>query len=136
MFQEGTAATASATASKRGNVANLKPFKKGQSGNPKGRRVETEEQKLQKLIRKYADKAVNAYVDCLDDPDAPHSAKIQAATALLDRGFGKPKQEMDLHATVSIDEAFEGLLLRLNAARHGAVIDADAEEVPMLEAAE
>ena len=28
----------------------------------------------------------------MDQPDAPHAARVTAATALLDRGWGKPAQ--------------------------------------------
>lgn len=113
-------------------VSGLKPFKKGQSGNPAGRRKETDEEKLNKLVRNYADKAVNAYVACLDDAEAPHSAKIAAATALLDRGFGKAKQEVDMNAKLDISTAFEQLIGRLNG-NDNRLIDAEAE---VIEAAE
>ena len=29
------------------------------------------------------------------DPAAPHAARVSAATALLDRGHGKPRQELE-----------------------------------------
>jgi hypothetical protein len=57
---------------------------KGVSGNAGGRpRVVAE---IQDLARQHGAEAIRALVECLKDP----KQKVAAATALLDRGFGKP----------------------------------------------
>jgi len=36
--------------------------------------------------------------------DAPHSSRVAAATALLDRGWGRPKQEMSIEHKRTLGE--------------------------------
>ena len=43
----------------------------------------------------FAAEALQALVDVLRDQEAPHAARISAATAVLDRAFGKPRQEIE-----------------------------------------
>ena len=62
------------------------PFHKGQSGNPGGRPKEFEE--LKALARSYTAAAIEALGEALKNP----KERVQAATALLDRGYGKPHQ--------------------------------------------
>ena len=45
---------------------------------------------MESKARQHADKAVKTLADGLDDEDA--RVRLAAATALLDRGFGKPAQ--------------------------------------------
>lgn len=56
----------------------------------------------------HTEKAVMALVAVLDNPKAPPAAKVGAATAILDRGYGKPTQIIDAQVTVfdrmTIDE--------------------------------
>ena len=44
---------------------------------------------LKELASQYTEKAIQAFVDVIDDPDSPAAAKVQAAERLLDRGYGK-----------------------------------------------
>ena len=65
-------------------------WKPGQSGNPGGRpRVLRD---IQELAQQHTDKAVEALVAALDDP----RSCVAAASALLDRGYGKPRQTTEL----------------------------------------
>ncbi len=47
---------------------------------------------LKELAREYTEEAVGALVRVLRDKEAPASAQVAAATAILDRGHGKPTQ--------------------------------------------
>lgn len=69
-------------------------FKKGQSGNPKGRpkHVMSDGRSVAEAARDYGEKALKALSDVMEDAKAPPSARVSAASALLDRGFGKPTQ--------------------------------------------
>lgn len=64
-----------------------KPFKPGQSGNPGGRPKIIGH--IRDLARQYTELAINTLADTLTDKKAPYAAKIAAAQALLDRGWGK-----------------------------------------------
>ena len=68
-------------------------FKPGTSGNPGGRPKGAAE--LEALSRQHAPAAIRALVKALDD----ERLCVQAAAALLDRGFGRPAQT--LNANVS-----------------------------------
>ena len=75
-------------------------FAPGHSGNPVGRPRQTpEEFELLTRIRSLSDKAVAALESVLDDEDAPADAKIRAATIVIERQLGKPRQEIDQNVT-------------------------------------
>lgn len=85
------------------------PFVKGQSGNPGGKsKVLADGRTLTDLAREHTPKAVQALVDVLANSEASDAAKVSAATAILDRGWGRPKQ--DLGIEMKPDEATAGLL--------------------------
>jgi hypothetical protein len=65
------------------------PWVKGESGNPGGRPKELEG--IQKLARENAPLAIQTLVEVATKGKS-ESARVTAANALLDRGFGKPKQ--------------------------------------------
>jgi hypothetical protein len=46
--------------------------------------------------KEYTDEALQALADILKSQNAPAAAKVSAATALLDRGYGKPVQSTEL----------------------------------------
>lgn len=84
-------------------------FQAGQSGNPGGRPkiVLPDGRSLQDLAREYTESAVATLVDVMTDEAAPQPARVSAASAILDRGWGRPKQEIDageniLHALADI----------------------------------
>jgi hypothetical protein len=72
-------------------------FVKGKSGNPSGRpkNLLPDGRSLADLCKAETPKAVQALIGVLDDAQAPHSAVVSAATAILDRGWGRPKQEIE-----------------------------------------
>lgn len=71
---------------RRGTVKNLRPFKKGQSGNPGGMRKQ--DKHVRELARERTAEAITALVECL--ADASGSVRVAAAEALLSRGWGRP----------------------------------------------
>src|SRR5688500_1805009 len=66
------------------------PFVKGQSGNPGGRPKVVGD--VQTLARERTTAAISALTEIVEDRQAPPAARVSAATALLDRGYGKPPQ--------------------------------------------
>ena len=68
------------------------PFKKGQSGNPGGRPKVIAE--IKELAREHTGKAVETLVSIMTNPKAAAAARVSAANALLDRGYGKPPQHV------------------------------------------
>ena len=68
-------------------------WQKGQSGNPGGRPKVIGD--LQEQARQWAPEALEALREIAASRDAPASARVSAASALLDRGYGKPAQSID-----------------------------------------
>ena len=93
-------------------------FKKGQSGNPGGRPKEIAE--VRELAREQTEFAIETLVRIAGDKKATHAAQVSAASALLDRGWGKPIQAMEHTGkdggpieTKDADRARDDLLRRL-----------------------
>ena len=51
---------------------------------------------IRSLARSHTDSALRTLANVMSAEDAPHSAKVSAAVALLDRGWGKPAQTVDM----------------------------------------
>ncbi len=86
-------------------------FKKGEgSANPGGRPKVTlpDGRTLSDLAREHTPKAVQALVGVLTKADASDAAIVSAATALLDRGWGRPRQDMGIE--MKSDESIAALL--------------------------
>ena len=79
------------------------PFKPGQSGNPGGRPKEVGE--VRELARGYTVQAISTLASIMLNEDAKGSERVAAATALLDRGYGKPAQTVagDPDAPVKVE---------------------------------
>lgn len=78
-------------------------FKKGQSGNPGGRspRVGPNGETLTQLARAHTADALQVLVDVATDKMADANHRVSAAVAILDRGWGKPKESVDIDAKVA-----------------------------------
>jgi len=82
-----------------------KPFQKGQSGNPGGRPKEIRE--IKELARQHTTAAISTLVRSLRAKS--ETARVVAANSILDRGYGKAAQHIEL-------DAGDELIRRLNEA--------------------
>ena len=67
-------------------------FKPGQSGNPTGRPKSNDV--IVALAQTYTAEAIETLGAIMRDETKPTAARVTAATALLDRGYGKPGQSI------------------------------------------
>lgn len=106
-------------------------FMPGRSGNPLGRASPGDE--LAKVARRYSTEALGVLVQAMRDYDRNPTLGVAAAREVLDRGHGKPKQDM----TVGGDAANELItmhLMAVHALNHDPVIDGPtADPVPEVE---
>ena len=90
-----------------------RPFEKGQSGNPGGRPKSAGP--LRELAREHTEEALGVLVAALSDEDA--RVRISAATALLDRGHGRPTAPIGIDLDQSAEAAPEETASALEIAR-------------------
>jgi hypothetical protein len=96
----------------------LRPWRRGQSGNPTGRPKAPVD--IAALARQHGPKAIEVVAKLLTDRDK--KLRLAAAQTLLDRGFGRPSQHVTTESETSV------MHLHLVAAR------AIAAELPMIDA--
>lgn len=75
--------------------------KGGPSPNPGGRPAIIGE--LRDLARAHTAEALSTLVEVMGDKSAPSAARVTAARELLDRGFGRPAQEVALQADIAVE---------------------------------
>ena len=51
---------------------------------------------IRSLARSHTETALRVLAGVMQEPESPHAARISAAIALLDRGWGRPAQTMDM----------------------------------------
>ncbi len=114
--------------------ANRKPvppehtrFKAGQSGNPRGR--PKKDLDLAAMAQRHAELAVQTLAQCLTDPEANWPSKVSAASELLDRGFGRAPQSLNVDHKVGFSEQFEAFIRELSGKKPAVI-----EHVETLEA--
>lgn len=69
-------------------------YSKGKSGNPRGRPKVVKE--VRDLAKSHTAEAVEVLVEIMNSTGARESARVSAANAILDRGWGRPAQELEL----------------------------------------
>ena len=81
---------------------NKTTWAKGASGNPGGQspRVGPNGETLAEMARAYTVDAVKVLVEVMQAVAHEPKDRITAALALLDRGWGKPKESVDIDARV------------------------------------
>jgi hypothetical protein len=75
------------------------PFTPGESGNPGGRPKVLKH--VQEAAREHSSDAIKVLSAIMNNAKAPAAARISAACALLDRGFGKPLQAVESNNNVT-----------------------------------
>ena len=80
-------------------------FKKGKSGNPDGRPVLPAEMK-QRLLN-LTPQAITFLESIINNNHISKSLRMKAAEQVLDRGLGKPKQDIELSGSVEIPIVFD-----------------------------
>jgi hypothetical protein len=80
------------------------PFLKGQSGNPGGRPKASlpDGRTLSEVAREHTSEAVATLAAVMRDLGSPQSARIAAASTLLDRGWGRASQDVVVSAVPSL----------------------------------
>lgn len=102
-----------------GNPAGKGGWEKGQSGNPGGRpRIAAD---IRVLAQLEGPASIKALVVVRDNAKAPPAARVAAAQALLDRGYGRPVQTQNIRTIHSVEDLTDAELAML--------AGADEEEV-------
>jgi hypothetical protein len=78
--------------------------------NPKGRPPVIRD--IREAAKQHTRQALNTLISVMNDTEAPQGARIQAATALLDRGWGKPMQNVEARIDVTDTAAAAAGVLR------------------------
>jgi hypothetical protein len=82
-------------------------FQPGKSGNPGGRPKIVGE--VQELARSHATAAIETLAEIMQNEKAPCAARVAAASAILDRGYGKPPQAVE-HSGDGVIQVVTGIL--------------------------
>lgn len=141
---ENSAPAVANSGTKPARGANLAQYrmKPGETRNPNGR--PKRDLDLAAKARAHAAKALATCVAVMNDPKASAAVRLNAAAEILDRGFGRAPQSLNIQHTLTIGEEFDRFVRSLqgleqrdavgnnNGARlieHGADV-VDVEPVP------
>lgn len=61
--------------------------------------VSAAKRELAEMAKDHAAKALEVLVSVANNSKAPPAARVSAATAILDRGYGKPRQAVEVDGT-------------------------------------
>ncbi len=85
-------------------------WKRGVSGNPSGRSrtpatIEARQiiHDVKEAAKALTPKAIATLERIMDDPKAPPAARVGAATAVLDRGWGRPTQAIEGQVSLTFE---------------------------------
>jgi hypothetical protein len=83
---------------------------------------------IRSLARAHTETAVRTLASIMNDSDAPHAARVSAASVLIDRGWGKPTQPIEMKADPLDGMSTDELRDFLTAIRSGIEAGADSED--------
>ncbi len=83
-------------------------FLPGKSGNPAG--ISKTVRHVALLAREYTAEAVRTLAEIMGDPGAPPSARVSAANSILDRGYGKAPQKIEVDTNALRDDELDRLV--------------------------
>ncbi len=109
----------------RYQVKAIMKWAKEQSGNLRGR-PKGDHGDIRALARTHTSDAIEVLVIIMMDPKAAPSARTSAASALLDRAFGRP----EISVSASVGESYADVLMRISRE----VAEEEAAELKALEA--
>ena len=104
-------------------------IQKGQVLNPGGRPKVP--QTVKALAREFTDVSIRRLASIVQSEDSSPAAQVQAATALLDRGWGKPLQQLEVGeagAFTDMDDATLDRYIQETAARLAMLAPPDEED--------
>jgi hypothetical protein len=71
------------------------------------------------LAREHTEAAITTLANIMQDTAAPSSARVAAATVLLDRGYGRAPQSLDVRHRLTLEEEFEAFARELQIGQLG-----------------
>lgn len=77
------------------------------AGRPKGSRNKVTAD-IKAIAQSFGEEAIKGLIEISRDTEAPHAARVAAFREVLDRGYGKAKQEMEV-AGPEGSSLFEGI---------------------------
>lgn len=98
----------------------------GRSGNPRGRPARHLD--VVDLAREHTEAAIATLATIMQDTAVPASARVSAATAILDRGWGRAPQALDVTQRLTAAEEFEAILQELQIGRRAASAASNGSE--------
>jgi hypothetical protein len=100
-------------------------FQKGVSGNPGGRpKLKVD---MRERVRVHAGAAIDTLLTVMHDDKAPSAARVSAAIAILDRGYGRPAQAVHQHVTRHADELSDAELIAIATSGSESDTESDAD---------
>lgn len=88
-------------------------FVKGQSGNPGGRKPKTEEERtLEAMCKERTPEALATVLEIMRASNQD-KARLSAAQYVIDRGWGKAKETLDVAVTMNLAQELAALNARL-----------------------
>jgi len=110
----------------------MSKFEKGISGNPGGRPGGLG--RIRDIAQQHTENAIETLVRILNSETASPSAQVAAASALLDRGYGRPEQSLRASVgQIDLGEALQKMSERIQMEKvPEKVVSPDLASVPLL----